>query len=108
MVLAYIFKLRFSRDIGLKFWGVVGSLPGFGSVIMRAVNDSLANIKEEAALLKSFIKWGSRYVENCLKYSPVRSSRPGVFPGGSEAIVARISVAENGAFKEVSCFCQCR
>lgn len=32
--LAYIFKLRFSKEIGLKFCEEVGTFPGFGWVII--------------------------------------------------------------------------
>lgn len=52
MVLAYIFTSKFKSDMGRKFWGEVGSFPGFRSVTIIAFNISLGSLKEEAALFK--------------------------------------------------------
>lgn len=49
--LAYTFRSIFSREMGRKFWGVVGSLPGLGIVITKADSISLGKEDEDAAWL---------------------------------------------------------
>lgn len=51
MSLAYIFVSILRSEIGLKFWGVVGSFPGFGKVIIKALSISFVREEEEAASL---------------------------------------------------------
>lgn len=53
IVFAYIFTSKFKSDMGRKFWGKVGSFPGFGSVTIIAFNVSLGSLEEEAALLQN-------------------------------------------------------
>lgn len=43
--LALIFASILSSEIGLKFWGEIGSLPGFGKVIINAF--SISSGREE-------------------------------------------------------------
>lgn len=51
MSFAYIFKSRLSNDIGQKFFGEVGSLPGLGRVTTMALSILAGNDTEVAAEL---------------------------------------------------------
>lgn len=66
IVLALIFRFRFSREIGWKCGGEVGSFHGYGSVIIRDFSDSNKNLEEEAALLNKVVRCGASCLENCL------------------------------------------
>lgn len=54
--LAYIFVSMLSREIGWKFWCDVGSLPGFGRVMTRALSISGGREEEEAASLHTLVR----------------------------------------------------
>lgn len=53
MALVYILRSKFKREIGLKFGGELGSLPGLGRVMIVARNISDENIPGHAASLNT-------------------------------------------------------
>lgn len=57
---AYIFKCILSNDIGQKFFGEEGSLPGFGRVTTKALTISVGEIEEAAAELSVLHSIGAR------------------------------------------------
>lgn len=52
--------------MGLKLSGDVGSFPGFGCVIIRALSISGGREEEEAASLHIWARKGTKIVLNCL------------------------------------------
>lgn len=66
IVFAYIFRSNFRSEIGRKFWGIVGSFPGLGRVMISACRDFCGNLEVVATSLNSVVKWGASCSANCL------------------------------------------
>lgn len=97
--MAYSFKVWFRGEIGQKFWGEVGSFPGFGKVTIRAFNISVGKDVEEAAALKNLEMGSNSKGLKCLKYSPVNPSGPGDLLFGKESMAVLIFVHIKGVLR---------
>lgn len=89
--LAYNLRSRFGSEMGWKFGGEVGSLPCLGSVLTRADSIYFGKEEEDAALLNSSFKYGTKITLNSLKYSPVNPSGPGALELGTFSIFFLVS-----------------
>lgn len=85
--------------MGLKFWGDMGSLPGFGKVIIRALIISGGNEAKEAAALNISDMWSMRLDLNFFYSTTNSTSGPGALLLGNALIAFSISSFVNGELK---------
>lgn len=102
-ILAYSLTSVLSKEMGLKFEGVVGSLPGLGIVTTQALSISEGNEAEDIASPQTDCNVGDRMFKKVLQYSFVNPSGPGDLPDGRVFIAFLISGSLMGALSEVNC-----
>lgn len=93
IILASIFKTRFSKETGQNFWGTVGSFSGFGSDMIKACSVLKRNNEEEAESLY-------RAVKRRIDYNIPQEDHQvlGALAMGSVLIIDWISFSVNGLF----------
>lgn len=99
-VLAYSLISAFNNEIGRKFAGLSGGLPGLGRVTIVACRFSDGMAPPFITKLNAEHRCGVNVEEWSFKYSLENPSGPGDLPLGKEWMAESISCSVKGAFKD--------